>query len=62
MDCRCCQTTNLQWEGATHRFQDEQSQTSNLWMVAFSMDTSARHGSNDYQRLGENKDHKSFHI
>jgi len=45
--------TNLQGEGTTHWFQDEQSQTSNLWMVAFNMDTSVGHGWNDYQRLGQ---------
>jgi hypothetical protein len=53
---------NLRWEGATHWFQDEQSQTSNLWMVAFSMDTSVGHGWNDYQKSGQNMDHKSFHV
>ncbi len=51
MDCICYQIANLQWEGATQWFQDEQSQISNLWMVAFNMDSSVEHGCNDCQRL-----------
>jgi len=47
MDYIYHQTPNLQGEGATHWFEDEQFQTWNLWVASCTLETNPRNGKND---------------